>query len=102
MEDSRQDLRMKFRAATESSGLAGFVAASVGMLCVLPGIKRTRRCGRTRKAGRGTTSLHASFHESDAGRAAPAVAVNAARTAWLAADSGAASHVEREAAQTVS
>jgi hypothetical protein len=30
MEDSRQDLRMEFRAATESSGLAGFGLASVG------------------------------------------------------------------------
>ena len=29
MEDSRQDLRTEFRAATESSGLAGFGLASV-------------------------------------------------------------------------
>ena len=28
MEDSRQDLRTEFRAATESSGLAGFGLAS--------------------------------------------------------------------------
>ena len=32
MEDTRQDLRTKFRAATESSGLAGFGLASIGML----------------------------------------------------------------------
>ena len=32
MEDSRQDLRTEFRAATESSVLAGFGLASVGML----------------------------------------------------------------------
>ena len=32
MEDSRQGLRTECRAATESSGLAGFGLASVGML----------------------------------------------------------------------
>jgi hypothetical protein len=32
MEDSRQNLRTEFRAATESSGLAGFGLASVEML----------------------------------------------------------------------
>ena len=32
MEDSRQDLRTEFRAATDTSGLAEFGLASVGML----------------------------------------------------------------------
>ena len=32
MEDSRQDLRTEFRAATKSSGLAGFGLAPVEML----------------------------------------------------------------------
>jgi hypothetical protein len=36
MEDSRQGLRTEFRAAPESSGLAGFGLASVGMLFARP------------------------------------------------------------------
>ncbi len=48
MEDSRQDLRTEFRAATETSGLAGFGLASVGMLGVPgPESSQARRTPRS-------------------------------------------------------
>ena len=51
MEDSRQDLRTKFRAAAESSGLAGFGLASVGMLCAR-GPESSKRAVRLARVGR--------------------------------------------------
>jgi len=64
MEDSRQNLRTEFRAATESSGLAGFGLASVGMLCVQRPESRPARWRRIRTSGRekARTDLRAGRH----------------------------------------